>query len=173
MRKRSFILILLIMVITLVPNIVLADAGACPLGKHVTEDLQNVLDILKIAGPLLVVGFTIFEGVKALTGGDSAAELKKVSQRLVKRLVYCVLLFAIPILVEVMLKVMDVIPADGGCDLDNMPNVSEPSYSTEGNLRDRGYSSSMDGYNATTKAYSTEGNVRDRGYSNSMDGYTG
>ena len=142
MRKRDFIFIFIITLLTIVPNIVLADAGTCPLGKHVTEDLVNVLKIAKIAGPLLVVGFTIFESVKALTGGDSAAELKKVSQRLVKRIVYCVLLFAVPILVEIGLKIMDVIPADGGCDLDETV-----PYSTEGNLRDRGFPSSTDGYN--------------------------
>ena len=50
-----------------------------------------------------------------------------------------------------------------------MDGYSAPTYSTEGNWRDRGGASSMDGYSAPT--YSTEGNWRDRGGASSMDGY--
>ena len=52
----------------------------------------------------------------------------------------------------------------------SMDGYTAPAYSTEGNWRDRGGASSMDGY--TAPAYSTEGNWRDRGGASSMDGYT-
>ena len=51
----------------------------------------------------------------------------------------------------------------------SMDGYNPTSYSTDGNWRDRGGASSMDGY--TAPAYSTDGNWRDRGGASSMDGY--
>lgn len=127
MKKFKYLLLILIIGGCLICPSVKADPmvqdGACPIGyqSDTYKDLIGILDIMKIAGPLLVVGFTIFELIKATASGDSQAEFKRISSRLVKRLVYCVILFAIPILVEVGLKLMGI---DGGCSFTEIPEAT-------------------------------------------------
>ena len=91
-----------------------AAGTGCPLGPKVTKDLVGVLNAFRIAGPLLMIGFTIMETVKALTQGDGQAEMKKVFNRLKKRFMYVVLLIFVPTLVTVGLQAMGI---TDGCDL--------------------------------------------------------
>jgi hypothetical protein len=91
-----------------------SGGSGCPLGTKVTKDLIGVLNAFRIAGPLLMIGFTIMETVKALTQGDGQAEMKKVFNRLKKRFMYVVLLIFVPTLVKVGLAAMGI---TDGCDL--------------------------------------------------------
>lgn len=88
----------------------------CPLGKDVTKDLYGALKIFKIAAPLLVIGFTIIEFVQALAKGDIAAELKKLSRRLLKRCIFAVILFFLPVLVNQIMQLANVWDENGTCD---------------------------------------------------------
>lgn len=114
MKKIKFILpILIIGLFICMPNVF--AKSVCPIGTEsdTYQDLMGVLNIMQIAGPLLVVGFTIYELIKNSAEGDTSAALKKTSGRLVKRLIFCVLLFAVPILVNVLLQVMGIIDENG------------------------------------------------------------
>ena len=96
----------------------------CPLGEDVTKDLYGALKIFKIAAPLLVIGFTIFEFVQALAKGDITAELKKLSQRLLKRCIYAVILFFLPVLVNQVMQLANVWDENGTCDFSNSVEVN-------------------------------------------------
>lgn len=97
----------------------------CPLGADVTKDLYGALKIFKIAAPLLVIGFTIFEFVKALAKGDITSELKKLSQRLLKRCIYAVILFFLPVLVNQIMQLANVWDENGTCDFSNSVEVKK------------------------------------------------
>ena len=103
----------------------------CPLGKDVTKDLYGALKIFKIAAPLLVIGFTIFEFVKALAKGDITSELKKLSQRLLKRCIYAVILFFLPVLVNQIMQLANVWDENGTCDFSNSVEVKTDDSRTE------------------------------------------
>lgn len=76
---------------------VAADCNAL-LTPEVQELVRNILNLIKYAGPILVVVLTIFDLIKAALSGD-AGELKKVSGRFIKRVIAAVLLFFIPIII--------------------------------------------------------------------------
>ena len=103
----------------------------CPLGADVTKDLYGALKIFKIAAPLLVIGFTIFEFVKALAKGDITSELKKLSQRLLKRCIYAVILFFLPVLVNQVMQLANVWDENGTCDFSNSVEVKPNDSRTE------------------------------------------
>ncbi len=103
----------------------------CPLGEDVTKDLYGALKIFKIAAPLLVIGFTIFEFVKALAKGDITSELKKLSQRLLKRCIYAVILFFLPVLVNQIMQLANVWDENGTCDFSNSVEVKTDDSRTE------------------------------------------
>lgn len=91
------------------------DTG-CPLGVDVTKDIYGLLKILKIAAPLLVVGLTIFEFVKAIARSEIDGEAKKLGMRLVKRLIIAVILFFLPVLVNQIMIMANIWDENGTCD---------------------------------------------------------
>lgn len=107
----------------------------CPLGEDVTKDLYGALKIFKIAAPLLVIGFTIFEFVQALAKGDITAELKKLSQRLLKRCIFAVVLFFLPVLVNQVMQLANVWDENGTCDFSNSVEVKPDDPRTEDERR--------------------------------------
>lgn len=137
MKKLKFILPILIIGLFICMPYVYADS-VCPIGQEsdTYKDLMGVLNIMQIAGPLLVVGFTVYELIKNSAEGDAAGALKKTSGRLVKRLIFCVLLFAVPILVNVLLQVMGIID-ENGCKFGtastdgNKPKFEAKNYTNE------------------------------------------
>lgn len=65
------------------------------LGEDLTALLKDALRLMQIAGPILVIVMTIIDLIKATaTGGKE--DLSKVGKKTVKRLIYAVLLFLIP-----------------------------------------------------------------------------
>lgn len=107
----------------------------CPLGKDVTKDLYGALKIFKIVAPLLVIGFTVFEFVQALAKGDITAELKKLSQRLLKRCIYAVILFFLPVLVNQVMQLANVWDENGTCDFSDSVEVKPDDSRTEDERR--------------------------------------
>lgn len=129
MKKSRNLVIYLVFVV--VVSFVFADNvfADCPLGARVTKDLSGVLKIFKIIAPCLVVGYSIYEAIMALTKGDVAADMKKVAKRFAKRLVYAVILFFLPVLVDIIMQMADVWDANGGCDFE--VDTSEIELSAE------------------------------------------
>ena len=69
--------------------------------------LNRTIKFIQFVGPILVIIFTIVEYFKALTSGD-ADSLKKANKRTVTRLIFAVLLFLIPALINTLLNIFNI-----------------------------------------------------------------
>ena len=107
--KKSKKLIHLFMIIYLMlfgfKTIVLADNGglSCDSWGDLKNDIQNVFNFLKFAVPLLVIGLSSYDFVKAVAAKDNK-DVKKAFQRLLKRFLYAILLFFLPVLINFLLE---------------------------------------------------------------------
>ena len=91
------------------------DDGSCAslLGdpsnpKSVAWLVVTVLNYFRIIGPLLVIVLCGVDYVKAIINSDDDA-MKKTSTRLIRRLILAALLFLIPTIVELLLKIFNVV----------------------------------------------------------------
>lgn len=126
-KKSHFLLIGIISLIALVsPNVYAAN---CPLGDDVTRDLYGALKIIRIVAPLLVIAFSTLDTIKALTKGDGGSELKKVAQKFGKRCIYAVILFFLPMLIDLFMQMADVWDANGNC----LQEIEDASGTSAGN----------------------------------------
>lgn len=76
--------------------------------------LQKSFDIIRFAGPILVILMTIFDLVKVTAEQKQDGELKKIGIKTLKRVIYAVILFALPTLINV---VFDLIGLYGTCGI--------------------------------------------------------
>lgn len=90
--------------------------AACPLGPDVTKDLHGLLKIINYLAPLLLIGFSIIDVVKGLSQDDAFKGSKDIVKRFLKRMLYTIILFFIPVLVDVFMQMAGVWDSDGGCD---------------------------------------------------------
>lgn len=111
-KSHRLLSIIVLCAILISPNVY---AGSCPLGPDVTRDLYGALKIIRIVAPLLVIAFSTLDTVKALTKGDGGSELKKVAQRFGKRAIYAVILFFLPVIIDLFMQMADVWDANGNC----------------------------------------------------------
>ena len=132
MKKK--IIMALSLIILLCPISVFA-AEVCPLGSDVTKDLYGALMILKIVAPLLCIFLSLFDAIKAITKGDPASDLKVVAKKFFKRMIYALILFFIPVIVDLFFQMTDVWGANGTCDLNN-PQSNGMESSTNENCSD-------------------------------------
>ena len=68
-------------------------------------DLNNVLNFIKIVIPLLVIGLSTYDFIKAIANKDDK-DIKKAFTKLSKRLIYAVIFFFLPILIELFLGML-------------------------------------------------------------------
>lgn len=122
MKKYTFILILLLIniIVFIKPNEVYANdtnvvllndtiaEEVCTglLGEHLKKDLENILKIMRIVAPLLVVFLTSAELISAVASKDDDA-LKKAMGRLTTRILLVVVLFFLPIILNLLLGFID------------------------------------------------------------------
>ena len=66
------------------------------------KDLQNVFDFAKVLVPLLVIGLTIFDFVKAIASSNDK-EIKTSFQRMLKRILYAAIFMFLPLILSVIL----------------------------------------------------------------------
>jgi hypothetical protein len=118
MKNYKVYLYIVLFGIVLIPSTVLATTSSCPLGVNVTKDLAGILRIIKIVAPILVIGYTIYEGIVALTKGGVEAEGKKFFNKFVRRVGAAVVLFAVPVIVDQMMQIMNVWDESGHCELE-------------------------------------------------------
>lgn len=80
------------------------DTSSCEglLGSNVSKIIKNLFKTIQYAGPILVAIFTIMDFVKAVLSGE-AEDMKKASNKLIKRLIAVVLLFFIPLICDMLL----------------------------------------------------------------------
>lgn len=126
-KKSHFLLIGIICLFALIsPNVY---AASCPLGPDVTKDLYGALKIIRIVAPLLVIAYSTLDTIKALTKGDGGSELKKVAQKFGKRCIYAVILFFLPMLIDLFMQMADVWDANGDC----MQEIESAAGTSAGN----------------------------------------
>lgn len=107
--NKNFVYIFLCLYLVLFgfKTVVFADTLDCDSWGEVLTDLQNVFDFVKIVVPLLIIGLSTYDFIKAVTAKDDKG-LKKAFQILLKRLLYAVILFFLPVLINLLLKLVAV-----------------------------------------------------------------
>ena len=107
-NKLRKIFMLLIITIFSFNNSVFAvdDTLECSDFGKVSESLNNLFDFIKILVPLAIIGLSAYDIIKALTNKD-AKEMKKAYKRLIKRLVAGVIIFFLPAIIKLILKLAE------------------------------------------------------------------
>ncbi len=107
--NKKFIYIFMIMFLVMFgfKTIVFAEGLSCNSWGTVLKDLQNVFDFVKIIVPLLIIGLSTYDFIKAVTAKDDKG-LKKAFQILLKRFVYAIILFFLPVLINLLLELVAV-----------------------------------------------------------------
>ena len=108
MKKKTINIICLIYISVFAFNsIVLADNNNfnCQSFAEIKVDLQNFFNFFKILVPLLVIGLSTFDFIKAITEKDDK-DIKKAFTRLIKRLVYAVILFFLPVILNFLMNMV-------------------------------------------------------------------
>lgn len=90
---------------TLYDNVTSAEVNCSSLGL-LRKDLQGIFTLFKIIAPILVVVLSIYDFIKALTG-KVEGETKKVFMKLIKRLVFAMILFFLPGVLDFFLGLVD------------------------------------------------------------------
>ena len=71
----------------------------CNSWGDVKQDVQNVFDFCKIVIPLLIMGLSSYEFIKAVTAKDDKG-LKKAASTLLKRFALAVVFFFLPVILN-------------------------------------------------------------------------
>ena len=79
----------------------------CSTYGSVLVDIQNVFDFAKIVVPLLVIGLSSYDFIKAITSKE-AKDVKKAFNILIKRFAYAIIFFFLPILINFLLKLISI-----------------------------------------------------------------
>lgn len=83
----------------------IATSVCSPLGR-LKDDIQGAFNLCKIIVPIVVVVFSIYDFIKAMAG-KVEGDIKKAFQKLVKRIVFAVIFFFIPDLLDYILGLVD------------------------------------------------------------------
>lgn len=81
------------------------------LGEELIEKINSYLDIIKIAIPILLIGFGIADFVKVTFSNDEEA-MKKAQKTFATRLIIAVLIFLVPIFVNLLLNLANMVWAN-------------------------------------------------------------
>lgn len=90
---------------TLYDNVVSAEVNCSTLGS-LRGDLQGIFNVFKIVAPILVIAMSVYDFIKAFTG-KVEGEMKKAFTKLVKRLIFAVILFFLPNILDFFLGLVD------------------------------------------------------------------
>lgn len=76
------------------------------LGREIIDFLNEVFNVFKIVVPIIIVGFGILDFSKAIFSGDEG-EMKKAQGKFVKRLIYGIIFFFIPMIVMLIIELLN------------------------------------------------------------------
>ncbi len=109
MKKKRIVKLILCLYLVMFgfKTIVFADSIQCDAWGDALQDLQNLFDLLKIIIPLLVIGLSSYDFVKAITSKE-AKDVKKAYQTFLKRLILAVIFFFLPVLINLFLDMAGV-----------------------------------------------------------------
>lgn len=104
---------------SLVTNGIIRDLsnGCEMLSNDFVDKLVWILDIIKIAGPILAVGLGTLDFVKVVASGDADKEMKSAFKRFGTRIVAAVLLFLVPVILAFLMDTF--LGNQAGYDSDN------------------------------------------------------
>lgn len=74
------------------------------LGQDLINKIKSYLNIIKIVVPIILIGFGIFDFTKAVFA-SSEDDMKKAQQNFIKRLVIAILIFFVPVIVDLILNI--------------------------------------------------------------------
>lgn len=106
-KKKVKLILCLYLVMFSFKTIVFADSIQCNAWGDALQDLQNLFDLLKIVIPLLVIGLSSYDFIKAITSKE-AKDVKKAYQTFLKRLILAVIFFFLPVLINMFLDMAGV-----------------------------------------------------------------
>ena len=86
-------------------TIVFAEGLSCDSWGDLKRDMQNVFDFAKVLIPLIVIGLSSYDFIKAITSKE-AKDIKKAFNILLKRFLYAVLFFFLPVLLNFLLEMV-------------------------------------------------------------------
>lgn len=78
----------------------------CDSWGEVRTDIQNVFNFVKILIPLLIIGLSSFDFIKAVAGKDEK-DMKKAFQALIKRLALAIVFFFLPVFLNLILDLFE------------------------------------------------------------------
>ena len=109
MKKRRTVKLILCLYLVMFgfKTIVSADSIQCDAWGDALQDLQNLFNLLKIVIPLLVIGLSSYDFIKAITSKE-AKDVKKAYHTFLKRLILAVVFFFLPVLINLFLDMAGV-----------------------------------------------------------------
>ena len=87
-------------------NEVIEGVADCSALGLLHKDLQGILNVIKWVAPILVVAMSVYDFIKAITGKVDG-EAKKAFQKMLKRLIFAVILFFLPMILDYFLGLVD------------------------------------------------------------------
>lgn len=93
------------------------DPSDCNMSDTIISIVYNVLKWMKYIAPVLVIILSMIDFIKALASQDNDA-MKKAQQKFVKRLVSAVILFLLPLIIDYVLRLFNLV--DTKCDITNI-----------------------------------------------------
>ena len=104
-KKIFHTLMILYLVMFGFKTVVFADGLSCDSWIDLKRDLQNAFDFMKILIPLLIIGLSSYDFIKALTSKE-AKNIKKAFTRFGKRFIYAIIFFFLPVILNLLLDIM-------------------------------------------------------------------
>ena len=90
------------------------NTNNCNMSESIIAIIYNVLKWMKYIAPVLVIILSMIDFIKALASQDNDA-MKKAQQKFVKRLISAVVLFLLPLIIDYVLRLFNLV--DTSCDI--------------------------------------------------------
>lgn len=109
MKKKRIVKLILCLYLFMFgfKTIVFADNIQCDAWGAALQDLKNLFRVLEIVIPLLVIGLSSFDFLKAILSKE-AKDVKKAFHTFLKRLILAVIFFFLPVLINLFLEIAGV-----------------------------------------------------------------
>ena len=106
-KKYKYINYILILFLAIFSFKTIAYALDCNSWGILRDDIRTVFHYIKIIIPLIIVGISAFEFIKAV-GSKDEKDLKKAVENVIKRMIWAVVIFLLPTLIETLLGLLEV-----------------------------------------------------------------
>ena len=105
--KKIKILLIICLTMFGFENIVFAASIKCDTFGYVLKDLQYIFDYAKFLVPLLIIGLSSYDFIKAITSKE-AKGVNKALNILLRRLALAIVFFFLPVLLNVFFKMIGI-----------------------------------------------------------------